>query len=325
MTMYLEFVTAPGTPFAAAPRLPLSERPLNLGRAPESDVVLPDDTVSWHHATVWVERGLVRVRDRESTNGTWIDDVRLDREGEVEIGRVLRLGLNVRLRVGSTAPLPKAAAPGWRLEVLESGASLGIPPDGLRVGSGPGVDLGVVLDGVGAFGVRPVPEGAEIVTDGPPRRVAAGVAFEVGGLHFRVLPAAGPLVPTVGKLAATDRYRLRVSLDGPNGAEAVLEDPGAGLRHAVTAENRAVLLYFLANRLLEDRAARVPVEQQGWVGDVELATGVWGREAARLGPNNLNVLLHRVRREIEDAGFDPSFLERRGPAVRARLVFVQRG
>ena len=56
----------------------------------------------------------------------------------------------------------------------------------------------------------------------------------------------------------------------------------------------------------------------------DLAMGVWGREARRMDSNNLNVLLHRLRREILDVGFDPSFLERRNHAVRVRLVHVFR-
>ncbi|MFN7143797.1 MAG: FHA domain-containing protein, partial [Myxococcota bacterium] len=192
MSLFLEFVLAPGaSSLAAPPRLPLGDRPLNLGRAPDSDVVLPDDTVSWQHATVWIERGQVRVRDRDSTNGTYVDEARVDREADVRVGQVLRLGQRVRLRVGTTMPTTRVPTPTWRLEVVESGTSLVIPGDGLRVGSGAGVDLGVVLDGVGAFVVRPLPDGAEILPDeGAPRRVGPGVAFAMGGLHFRVLPAA---------------------------------------------------------------------------------------------------------------------------------------
>ncbi|MES2638130.1 MAG: FHA domain-containing protein [Myxococcota bacterium] len=325
-TLYLELLPEPGdVMYAAHPRVPLAERPLHIGRGPENALVLAEDTVSWNHATVWLERGTIRVQDRASTNGTWIDDTRLDGDGEVKPGQILRLGRRARLRVVSTAPFTRIDAPAWRLEVLETGASVAVPEGMLRVGTGSDVDLSLPLEGVGWFGVRPVEDGAEIeMEDGQRRPAKAGVAFMIGERHFRILPAKGPAVPTVGERSPTDAYRLQVSLDGPAGPEAVLEDPARSVSHRVSAENRAVLLYVLAVRLLDDRAARVPDARQGWLADEELAMGVWGREAQRMDSNNLNVLLHRLRRELLEVGFDASFLERRNHAVRVRLVHVFR-
>ncbi len=322
-TLYLELLPEPGDALHVAhPRVPLTERPLQIGRGPENGLVLADDTVSGQHATVWIERGAIRVQDRASTNGTWIDEARLDGEGEVRPGQILRLGRRVRLRVVSTVPGLPVEAPAWRLEVLESGASVAVAPGGLCVGTGPGVDLSLPLDGVTSFGVFPVDGGAEIEAGGPRYVVKAGVVFMIGQRHFRILPADGPAVRTVGERSPTDGYRLQVSLDGPTGPEAILEDPVLGLVHRVAAENRAVLLYLLAVQLLDDRAARVPEPRQGWIGDDEVASGVWGREALRMDANNLNVLIHRLRRELVDGGLDPSFLERRNRAVRVRLVHV---
>jgi hypothetical protein len=321
---YLELIAAPGSGLPANLRLPLAERPLHLGRGPDNDLVLADDTVSWHHASVWAERGAVRVRDRGSTNGTWIDDQRLDGEAALRSGQVLRLGHHVTLRLGSTVALVTPASPTWRLEVLDTGAAVAVPFEGLRVGTGVGVDLSVPLAGVRQFVVRPVREGAEIEQeDGPAWIAKAGAPFEVGGVHFRVLPGEGAPVPTVGEQSPTDRYRLRVSLAGPS-TTAFLEDPARGVVHQVAAENRAVLLYLLVVRLLEHRAARLPAERQGWCTDDELGVGVWGREAARIQANNLNVLVHRLRRELEEAGFDTGFLEKKSRALRARLVHVSR-
>ncbi|MDP2315614.1 MAG: FHA domain-containing protein [Pseudomonadota bacterium] len=324
--LYLELVPEPGDALHLAhPRVPLSERPLQIGRGPENALVLSEDTVSWHHATVWLDRGIIRVQDRASTNGTWIDDTRLDGEGPVRPGQVLRLGRRVRLRVVSIMPTMPDLGPSWRLEVLESGASVAIPPDSLRVGSGPGVSLSLPLDGVAWFAVHPRADGAEIETDeGQHRGVKAGVAFTIGQRSFRILAADGPTVPTVGERSPTDGFRLEVSLDGPAGPEAVLHDPLRGVEHRVTAENRAVLLYVLAVKVLEDRAAKVPDARQGWLADEELASGVWGREALRMDANNLNVLIHRLRKELAAAGFDPSFLERRNHAARLSLVHVTR-
>ncbi|MDP2306488.1 MAG: FHA domain-containing protein [Pseudomonadota bacterium] len=325
-TLYLELLPEPGEELHQAhPRVPLGERPLYIGRGPENALVLSEDTISWNHARVWIERGAIRVEDRGSTNGTWIDDARLHGDGLVRAGQILRLGRRSRLRVVSTAPVVPVEAPAWRLEVLETGASVTVPEASLRVGTGPDADLSLPLDGVGGFNVRPLSDGAELeLEDGQRRLVKAGVAFTVGERHFRILPANGPEVPTVGERTLTDAYRLHVSLDGPTGHEVVLEDPARGLTHRVSAENRAVILFALAVRLLEDRAARVPESRQGWLADGDLAVGVWGREAQRMDANNLNVLLHRLRRELLEVGFDPSFLERRNHAIRLRLVHVFR-
>jgi hypothetical protein len=40
--------------------------------------------------------------------------------------------------------------------------------------------------------------------------------------------------------------------------------------------------------------------------------------------NNLNVLVHRLRRELEGAGFEANFLEKKSRSLRARLVHVRR-
>jgi hypothetical protein len=45
-------------------------------------------------------------------------------------------------------------------------------------------------------------------------------------------------------------------------------------------------------------------------------TGVWGR--GRKTANHLNVLVHRLRGQLEEAGFDPWFVEKRRGGIRIR-------
>jgi hypothetical protein len=61
-------------------------RPVSIGREPSNDIELADARVSRHHAVLWAEAGLWRVRDLESANGTYID----------------------QSRVSGTAPLPQS-------------------------------------------------------------------------------------------------------------------------------------------------------------------------------------------------------------------------
>jgi pyruvate/2-oxoglutarate dehydrogenase complex dihydrolipoamide acyltransferase (E2) component len=54
-------------------RLPV----VRIGRAAGNDVVIPDDSVSASHALLEFERNAWRITDLESTNGTYVEGVRL--------------------------------------------------------------------------------------------------------------------------------------------------------------------------------------------------------------------------------------------------------
>ena len=53
----------------------LSERGATLGRASDNTIVLDDDSVSSHHAEIFMLEGVYRVRDLGSTNGTTLSGV----------------------------------------------------------------------------------------------------------------------------------------------------------------------------------------------------------------------------------------------------------
>jgi hypothetical protein len=118
-------------------------------------------------------------------------------------------------------------------------------------------------------------------------------------------------------------YRLTVTLDGVSGPEAVLEDATSGTRHVVAAENRAVLLYVLAKRNIEarKRGEDVRVSEETWCNDEEVARDIWGKKGTS-DANSLHVLVHRLRKEIKKAGFDPWFIEKRRKAIRVALQDV---
>jgi len=64
---------------------------VTLGTLAENDLVLTDPTVSRNHAVVEEKVDGYVLRDLESTNGTFLDDVRV-REGYLATGAVIRLG-----------------------------------------------------------------------------------------------------------------------------------------------------------------------------------------------------------------------------------------
>lgn len=56
-------------------------RTVIVGRAPQSDLVLPTESASWQHCTLRIEEDGVRVQDAESTNGTYLFGQRVDGDG----------------------------------------------------------------------------------------------------------------------------------------------------------------------------------------------------------------------------------------------------
>ncbi|MGW1373735.1 FHA domain-containing protein [Streptomyces sp. NPDC002446] len=66
-------------------------RVYHVGRDPQSEVVLKDARVSWHHAVLRAEAGHWMVADEGSTNGTYADGRRVQESG-VGPGSVIRFG-----------------------------------------------------------------------------------------------------------------------------------------------------------------------------------------------------------------------------------------
>lgn len=71
--------------------IPLSKKPVVLGRDANSDIPLPVTAVSRRHAEISFARGAFQVRDLGSTNGTLVDGQRVD-EAPLEPNGELRLG-----------------------------------------------------------------------------------------------------------------------------------------------------------------------------------------------------------------------------------------
>lgn len=76
----------------------LVEGEMTIGAGDKNNIVIDRPAVSWLHALMIVRPDRVRIQDSASTNGTYINDVRVNRPYEVKHGDLLRFG-NVELKV----------------------------------------------------------------------------------------------------------------------------------------------------------------------------------------------------------------------------------
>src|SRR5438105_444898 len=77
------------------------DAPRRVGTDPACDLTLTDDRVSGRHLEVSPSGARFKVRDLDSTNGTYLEGSRLS-EAEVEPGATLKIGASV-LRVQAQA------------------------------------------------------------------------------------------------------------------------------------------------------------------------------------------------------------------------------
>src|SRR6266480_6785580 len=59
--------------------VPVGSRPVTIGRSPDNDLPVDNLAVSNYHARVYVEGGRLVVEDLDSLNGTFVNDMRVER------------------------------------------------------------------------------------------------------------------------------------------------------------------------------------------------------------------------------------------------------
>lgn len=309
--------------------VPLGSRPLAIGRGTANDLVIPDETVSWHHALVWEEGGWVWARDLGARNGTFHNDTRVTGATRLADGDRLRLGpdvvLRLRIRGEHSQELSQLV-----LEDLESGLRFPLRRDRFVVGGGKDADL-FVEGASGRLATILVHPGGEVWLgldrdvdgDFDDRALEVDQPFDVDGRRLCLRAETGAHAPTVEAERARYPYKAIATLNGPTGPEARVVDLGSGSSCMVEAGNRAVLLYILARQVQQDRADGKPQDQIGWCSDHDVSVGIWGAAQSSMDGNSLHVLIYRVRRELSDAGFDPWFIEKKRRYLRARLSQVE--
>jgi pilus assembly protein CpaF len=241
-------------------RIDLREGEVTLGRSRGCGVVLRDPSVSRGHALLSVRQGRVTLQDLRSSNGTYVNGKRLEKETVVEDGDRLVIGETElflrRVRAGESG----SDGPGGRR--IETGEvslfcpACGLPIHGAAGGRCPGCGaeliggrLPRISEASGLGEVLPVGEALGTASDSWDRtgfrqraaRAAAGsrgIAAPVGLPKLPPEPAfppepampAAPTAPAIPSTPATSATSIADAAPAPGTAE--LADP------ASTAETR---------------------------------------------------------------------------------------
>jgi hypothetical protein len=96
--------------------VPVGSRPVGIGRSPDNDLPVDNLAVSNYHARVYFEAGRLVVEDLDSLNGTFVNDLRVER-ATLHDGDSIWIGKHhIKVDASGDAPVPwdsvrKASAP----------------------------------------------------------------------------------------------------------------------------------------------------------------------------------------------------------------------
>jgi pSer/pThr/pTyr-binding forkhead associated (FHA) protein len=96
--------------------VPIGNRPVSIGRSPDNDIPVDNLAVSTYHARVYYEGGRLVVEDLDSLNGTFVNDLRIER-ATLHDGDSIWIGKHsIKVDTSADAAIPwdtgrKAAAP----------------------------------------------------------------------------------------------------------------------------------------------------------------------------------------------------------------------
>ncbi len=96
---------------ATLKEVPLGTRPVTIGRAPDNDIPIDNLAVSNYHARVYLEAGSLVVEDLNSLNGSFLNDIRVER-AMLKDGDTILIGKHVVLvdqEHDAAIPLGRAA------------------------------------------------------------------------------------------------------------------------------------------------------------------------------------------------------------------------
>src|SRR6184192_290178 len=86
--------------------VPVGSRPVTIGRSPDNDLPVDNLAVSNYHARVYFEAGRLVVEDLDSLNGTFVNDLRIERATLHDGDRIWIGKHHVKVDATGDAPLP---------------------------------------------------------------------------------------------------------------------------------------------------------------------------------------------------------------------------
>ncbi len=282
-----------------------------IGRASDNEIVIDDARISQVHATIsWTAPGVWEIRDLGSSNGSFVDGVRL------HPGERRTLAVSACVSFGDHAPQWQVIAAGRPLpearDLVTGQRHLGNAQMlTLQVNDGTSVDIFEERRG------RWVVEEAS----GVARDLRHGEVIEVGGRPYKVsLPIPVPETEEVAAVAdasegplATASLTFYVSAD----LESVeLRVEWSGRTWTCRKAYARALLALAEARVRDERAKKVSPHEQGWMYGDELC-----KVASYDGIARLNVEVHRARTEFARQGIPgaPAIVQRRRGTGQMRL------
>ncbi len=241
-----------------------------------------------------------------------VELIRCDGEGDVTLGRLgprptLIGRANVDIELDDPA-VSRHHLLAWcskgRVFVQDVGSSLGTRVGGRMLAPGKAVAVGAEDEIELAASVR--------LRWRSPRLAVAGVASTPGGSvpgrSFHEIGDTGRATDTESTVFGD----MTVTVTCVDGAprRASIQD-AHGRRVEFEGESRVVLLYLLANRHRDYLLGRA---DDPWVGDKDLAIGLWGARGRTLPTSRINTVIARVRQQLRDGGI-PVELLRKEPGV----------
>jgi pSer/pThr/pTyr-binding forkhead associated (FHA) protein len=86
--------------------VPVGNRPVGIGRSPDNDLPIDNLAISNYHARVFFEAGRLVVEDLDSLNGTFVNDLRVER-ATLHDGDSIHIGKHhIKVDATGNAPMP---------------------------------------------------------------------------------------------------------------------------------------------------------------------------------------------------------------------------
>ncbi|MBL8956936.1 MAG: FHA domain-containing protein [Myxococcaceae bacterium] len=303
---------------AAGVRTPLTTKGVLIGRSSACTVVLDEPSISRHHVLLLLANEAVLVLPL-GKKGVVVRDEPCVVATTANHGDVLGIG---RAQFTFELEREQAASP-WLLSV--GGVRYPISKPVFTLGGDAGDDLVISAWPAHAATLHAVSQGQGLVLDlGEPCDVTGAIAQGEGFALRRGsrISRQGVDVEIVEAPPSVDTYD-----DATLPSEVVLEfvPDGALLRLQLSGEFTVYLPQKRADlvaALLKPPTGIVPGE---WVDDEVLSRRVWGSQSA--SRNQVNVLIHRTRCSLTEAGLNgPALIERApgGGATRFRVASARR-